>query len=118
MRPQTPSAGSDWIKRFPDEDERDAWIHRLANLVPLHVRKNSAASNYGFATKKNVCFKGKGTISPFVLAQEVRSEDTWTPSLLTGRPERLVGVLKAHWGIEMASDNKAADAAANPGQAQ
>ena len=98
--PQTPPAASDWIKWFPDEDERDSWTHRLANLVPLHVRKNPAASNYDFATKKNVYFKGKGTASPFILTQEVRSEDTWTPSLLVDRQKRLVSVLKVHWGLD------------------
>lgn len=99
--PQTPPAASDWIKWFPDEDERDAWTHRLANLVPLHVRKNPAASNYDFDTKKNVYFKGKGTASPFVLTQEVRSEDTWTPSKLDDRQKRLVGVLKKHWALDV-----------------
>ena len=98
--PQTPPAASDWIKWFPDEDERDSWTHRLANLVPLHVRKNPAASNYDFATKKNVYFKGKGTASPFILTQEVRLEDTWTPSLLIDRQKRLVSVLKVHWGLD------------------
>ncbi len=99
--PQTPPAASDWVNWFPDEDERDAWTHRLANLVPLHVRKNPAASNYDFATKKNVYFKGKGTASPFILTQEVRSEDTWTPSKLDDRQNRLVGVLKKHWALDV-----------------
>jgi hypothetical protein len=101
--PQTPPAASDWIKWFPDEDERDTWTHRLANLVPLHVRKNPAASNYDFATKKNVYFKGKGTASPFILTQEVRSEDTWIPAMLGDRQKRLVGVLEKHWELEVPS---------------
>lgn len=105
--PQTPPAASDWIKWFPDEDERDSWTHRLANLVPLHVRKNPAASNFDFATKKNVYFKGKGTASPFILTQEVRSEDSWMPSMLDVRQKRLVGVLEKHWELT-ASDRQAA----------
>jgi hypothetical protein len=43
------------LEAHDEENERDAWRHRMANLVPLHVRKNSAASNYDLATKKNVC---------------------------------------------------------------
>jgi hypothetical protein len=97
--PQTPPAASDWLKWFPDDDERDTWTHRLANLVPLHVRKNPAASNYDFATKKNVYFKGKGTASPFILTQEVRSEGEWTPEMLNDRQKRLVGVLEKHWEL-------------------
>jgi hypothetical protein len=102
--PQTPRADSDWIKWFPDEDERDAWTHRLANLVPLHVRKNPSASNYEFATKKDVYFKGKGKASPFVLTQEVRSECDWTPSLLSDRQKRLVGVFEHHWDLTTSGD--------------
>lgn len=103
--PQTPPAGSDWIEWFPDEDERDGWTHRLANLVPLHVRKNPSAGNYDFTTKKNVYFKGKGTASPFVLTQEVRSENDWNPTLLAERQKRLVGVLKEHWKLVAVGDN-------------
>ncbi len=88
-----------WIKWFPDEDKRDSWTHRLANLVPLHVRKNPAASNFDFATKKNVYFKGKGTASPFILTQDVRSEDSWMPAMLAIRQKRLVGVLEKHWDL-------------------
>lgn len=109
--PQTPPAGSDWIKWFPDEDERDLWTHRLANLVPLHVRKNPSASNFDFATKKSVYFKGKGTASPFVLTQEVRSEKDWTPTLLAERQKRLVDVLEKHWNLT--DDDKSSSATAN-----
>lgn len=98
--PQTPPTDSDWIKWFPDEGERDAWTHRLANLVPLHVRKNSSANNYDFSYKKDVYFKGKGKASPFVLTQEVRSEGHWTPKLLTERQERLVDVFGRHWKLQ------------------
>ena len=119
--PQTPPATSDWVRLFPDEDERDSWTHRLANLVPLHVRKNPAASNYDFGTKKNVYFKGKGTASPFILTQEVRSEDSWTPAMLIDRQKRLVGVLEKHWELEVpptGSASKAADTTfATQGQA-
>ncbi len=110
--PQTPPAGSDWIRWFPDEDERDSWTHRLANLVPLHVRKNPSASNLDFTTKKGVYFKGRGTASPFVLTQEVRSEKDWTPALLAERQKRLVDVLEAHWNLAIA-DDKAAGATAS-----
>ena len=103
--PQTPPDGSDWLQWFPDEDEREAWTHRLANLVPLDRNKNSSASNYDFAKKKNVYFKGKGTASPFVLTQEVRSEDKWTPAILADRQKHLVTVLSTHWNLEIPADD-------------
>ena len=105
--PQTPPDGSDWIKWFPDKDERDYWTHRLANLVPLDRKKNSSARNYDFAKKKKVYSEGKGTVSPFVLTQEVRAENEWTPTLLAKRQKRLVGVLKDHWNLAVSTDTAA-----------
>lgn len=113
--PQTPPNGSEWMAWFPNEDARDSWTHRLANLVPLHVRKNPAASNYDFATKKNVYFSGKGTSSPFILTNEVRGLSDWTPALLGKRQQRLVGVLSKHWSLDVSgagSDSQLATAAA------
>lgn len=100
--PQTPPDGSDWLQWFPDKDQRDGWTHRLANLVPLDRSKNSSASNFDFAKKKDTYFRGKGKASPFVLTQEVRSENEWTPTLLAERQQRLVGVLKEHWNLAVA----------------
>ncbi len=104
--PQTPPSGSEWVQWFPDEDERDAWTHRLANLVPLHVRKNPSASNLDFATKKNVYFIGRGTASPFVLTQEVRAEAKWTPGVLGERQQRLIEKLANHWDLTVTSTEK------------
>lgn len=105
--PQTPPDGSDWLQWFRDENEREAWTHRLANLVPLDRNKNSSASNYDFAKKKDAYFRGKGKASPFVLTQEVRSENEWTPTLLAERQKRLVGVLKDHWNLAVATGTTA-----------
>lgn len=105
--PQTPPDGSNWLQWFPDESEREAWTHRLANLVPLDRSKNSSASNYDFAKKKDAYFMGKGTASPFVLTQEVRAKNEWTPMLLAERQKRLVGVLKDHWDLAVATGGEA-----------
>lgn len=98
--PQNPKSDSQWLTWFPDADVREAWTHRLANLVPLHVRKNPSASNYDFATKKDVYFKGKGTSSPFILTNEIRDEDTWTLELLESRQGRLVDMFIKHWCLQ------------------
>lgn len=102
--PQTPPDGSEWIKWFPNEEERLGWTHRLANLVPLDRKKNSSASNYDFTRKKNAYFIRNGIASPFVLTQEVRATTEWTPAVLAERQERLVGVLKEHWNLSVAGN--------------
>lgn len=103
--PQNPPSGSEWITWFPDEDERNDWTHRLANLVPLDRNKNSSASNYDFSRKKDTYFKGKGVASPFVLTQEVRAENEWTPIILAERQKRLIEILKNHWELNVISQN-------------
>lgn len=108
--PQTPPAGSEWLQWFPDEEKRDSWTHRLANLVPLDRKKNSSASNYDFSKKKNAYFKGQGTESPFILTQQVRQVKEWTPSLLHDRQKSLVGVLKKHWSLEASPAQSASKA--------
>ena len=105
--PQTPPDGSDWIKWFPDKDERDYWMHRLANLVPLDRKKNSSARNCDFARKKEVYSEGKGKASPFVLTREVWEKNEWTPTLLAERQKRLVGVLAEHWNLAVSTDTAA-----------
>ena len=105
--PQTPPDGSDWIKWFPDKDERDYWMHRLANLVPLDRKKNSSARNRDFAKKKKVYSEGKGTVSPFVLTREVWEKNEWTSTLLAERQKRLVGFLKDHWNLAVSTDTEA-----------
>lgn len=100
--PQTPSVESGWLDIFPDTENREEWTQRLANLVPLHIRKNPAASNFDFDTKKNVYFAGNdGTASPFVLTQEVRSLPAWTPEVLEDRQQKLVDIFSRHWELQL-----------------
>lgn len=100
--PQTPSIESGWLDIFPDTELREDWTQRLANLVPLHIRKNPAASNYDFDTKKNVYFAGSdGTASPFVLTQEVRSLPAWTQEVLEDRQQKLVDIFSRHWELQL-----------------
>ncbi len=98
--PQSPPLNSKWLEWFKDEDVREGWTHRLANLVPLHARKNPAASNYNFDTKKNVYFKGKGIASPFVLTNQIQSYDEWTPHILEERQSSLLGKFIDHWQLK------------------
>jgi len=100
--PQTPSTESGWLDIFPDTELREAWTQKLANLVPLHSRKNPAASNFDFDTKKNVYFAGSdGTASPFVLTQEVRSLPAWTPEVLEDRQQKLLDIFSRHWSLQL-----------------
>jgi hypothetical protein len=96
--PQSPSEGSSWRAWFTDE-EREAWVHKLANLVLLTRRKNSQASNYEFDVKKEKYFATAGGVSPFVLTTQVLQQATWTPAVLEARQEALVDTLAKLWRL-------------------
>ncbi len=97
--PQNPQKCSQWRKWFPDDEVRDFWTHRLANLVLLSHRKNSAANNREFYDKKEKYFKTKDGISPFALTTHVIKESDWTPNVLERRQKELIDLLKKEWRL-------------------
>ena len=97
--PQTPRADSEWMTWFPADDERDAWTHRLANLVLLSRRKNASASNWDFERKKRAYFQ-RGGVAPFALTAQVLSEREWTPMVLERRQQQLIGALRREWRLD------------------
>lgn len=97
--PQQPAPGSKWLAWFPDPKDRYQWVHRLGNLALLTRKKNSAASNYEFATKKQSYF-GRGGVSPFVLTTQVLDKNEWTPAIVAQRQTALLALLEKHWRLE------------------
>ncbi len=97
--PQQPSTGSQWLVWFPDEALRTQWVHRLANLVLLSQRKNSAASNYDFEAKKERYFAPRRGTTPFALTAQVLSERDWTREVLQRRQADLVAKLREVWRL-------------------
>ena len=98
--PQSPAEGSDWLRNFPNEDERLDWTNRLSNLVLLSRSKNSRAQNYDFERKKREYFQ-KGGVAGFSLTTQVVNEDSWTPRVLANRQKDLVEVLLREWDIRV-----------------
>lgn len=98
--PQTVDSGSEWEKLWPDEDEREEWLHKIANLVPLSRRKNSSAQNYDFATKKDKYFTGKSKVSSYALTTEVLHTEEWTPETVKIRQKNLLNRLFELWDLE------------------
>jgi len=97
--PQNPDAGSQWIKEFTPAERRN-WCHRLANLVLLPRKKNSQASNFDFATKKDKYFKGAGGAAPFLLTQQVLQSRAWNPEVLQFRQVALLEQLTYLWNLQ------------------
>ena len=96
--PQNPAHDGEWMKLFPDEDERKQLTNCIGNLVLLPRRKNSQASNYDFARKKTEYF-ARGGISPFALTTDVLNSDKWTADVIRHRRDRLVAKLGEIWRL-------------------
>ena len=96
--PQNPDRRSEWLRKFPDEDERAEWTGKLANLVLLSRRKNSSAQNYDFNKKKEAYFQ-RGGVATFALTTQVLSETDWTPEVLQRRQKRLIRALRKEWWL-------------------
>jgi uncharacterized protein with ParB-like and HNH nuclease domain len=97
--PQTIRAGSAWLSQWSKEDERKAWVHRIANLVPLTQKRNSQAQNYDFNKKKNAYFGGKKGVSSYVLTTQVLNTETWTPQTIQSRQNNLLNILADKWQL-------------------
>lgn len=101
--PQTPEGDSEWTRWFSD-GEREQWVHRLANLLLLPRRRNSAAQNYEFAKKKEKYFSDEDGTSPFAITTQVLKQSEWTPNVLEDRQRRLVRHLADIWHLQGAPD--------------
>lgn len=99
--PQRPPDDSEWTTWFND-DERLHWTHRLANLVVLNRKRNSGASNYDFAKKKQQYFAVDGQSSPFTITNQVLGIAEWTPELLEQRQQSLIEALVDLWDLAAA----------------
>ena len=97
--PQNPHKCSQWIKWFPDEEMRNLWTHRLANLVLLSRRRNSAANNREFSDKKVTYFLTKDGVSPFALTTQIVAEEKWTSKILERRQNELIDLLEKEWRL-------------------
>ncbi|MCY4083133.1 MAG: RecQ family ATP-dependent DNA helicase [Caldilineaceae bacterium] len=100
--PRNPERNSQWLRDFPDEEEREEWTDKLANLVLLSRTKNSQALNYDFNRKKTAYFQRGGVVT-FALTTQVLAEDEWTPDVLKRRQSQLTDAFKKEWRLDGAS---------------
>ena len=98
--PQTVSSGSEWEKIWVDVNEREFWLNKIGNLIPLTKRHNSQAQNYDFATKKEKYFKNQKTgVTSYTLATDVINYSEWTPEIVKERQKKLIDIFKDGWDL-------------------
>ncbi|PZV12214.1 MAG: hypothetical protein DCF22_12875 [Leptolyngbya sp.] len=96
--PQNPSAGSEWLRWFPNEKNRVQYVHRIGNLALLSRKKNSEAQNYDFKKKKEKYFSGQ-SVAAFALTSQVLHQSTWTPAVIDQRQSDSLQSLKKIWRL-------------------
>jgi len=96
--PQTVASGQ-WAADFPNPFQREAWVHKLANLLLLTRRKNAQANNASFAAKKMKYFSSRGGTSNFALTNQVLAEPVWTLDVLQRRQASLIAKIAQVWEL-------------------
>ncbi len=96
--PQNPSENSEWLQKW-NKEQREEWLHKLANLLPLNKRRNSAAQNYDFERKKNAYFKGTSNMNSYALTSQIILVEEWTPEVVERRQATLLEKLTEKWGL-------------------
>ncbi len=104
--PQNPSAGSEWFDIWTEPKDRQYWLNRIANLVPLTRQRNSAAQNYDFDTKKTKYFSTKSGTSSYQLTTQVINIDKWTPEVVKQRQEDLLEIFTNNWDLRKNDEKK------------
>lgn len=97
--PQNPNRDSEWLRWFPNLDDRSRWTNSVANLVLLSRKKNTQARNYEFDKKKETYFSSKNGVTTFALTVEVLKESVWTPEVLDRRQKELCATLIKEWRL-------------------
>ena len=98
--PQNPAANSGWGELFTPE-QADHWAHRLGNLVLLLGRRNSKASNRGFAEKKAqyagplACYQGNN----IPLTDAVSRLQRWGPAEVEKRQKEMMRYATNCWQL-------------------
>ncbi len=96
--PQTVNENTYWSEKWPDEDERAKWLHKLGNLIPLEGCINSSASNRDFTTKKDTYFFKKGATS-YALASQIAACTEWTPEIVSERQRNILETFRKNWDL-------------------
>ncbi len=97
--PQNPDASSQWTREWSDED-REAWVNCLGNLVLLSRKKNTQAANYDFDRKKQEYFRTRHGVSLYASSTQVLGYDRWTVKEVEERQASLVRHLAQQWELE------------------
>ncbi len=97
--PQKPIENSQWIRDWPDPDERKKWLHHLGNLAFLSGKANAKARNYDFEEKKEKYFMSNLGVPVYPITTRVLKQTSWTPEVVKAFQEEYVSILTSVWDL-------------------
>ncbi len=87
--PQIIEKDCQWSKDF-NEEERNYWTHRFANLILLGPTKNQTLRNSDFHEKKDRYSRTKGIDKFTITKYTLEGTKEWTPAILEKRQKSLI----------------------------
>ncbi len=97
--PQNPKTARIWCSTFTPDD-RELLTNKIGNLVLLTRNKNSEASNYEFAKKRDTYFTGQNGVTNYSLTVSVLAhKENWTPEIVRDRQKMLISKLSTLWRL-------------------
>ena len=97
--PQTIKRGTEWENTWPVADERERWLNRIANLVPLTRKKNSSAQNFDFKKKRDSYFSTKNGVTTYPMTTQVLQYESWLPDMMEERQKKLLDAFADKWEL-------------------
>lgn len=97
--PQTIKRGSEWETTWPVVEVREKWLNRIANLVPLTRKKNSAAQNFDFKKKCDTYFSSKNGVTTYPMTTQVLKYESWLPEMMEERQKKLLTEFEKKWEL-------------------
>ncbi len=80
--PQRPHQNSQWIRDFPNEEERFSACHSIGNLAIMDYEKNWKIKNEDFSTKRPVI---KEQAAKYKMLAEIAEKKNWTAEAIRER---------------------------------
>ncbi|WP_338208599.1 DUF262 domain-containing HNH endonuclease family protein [Lactiplantibacillus paraxiangfangensis] len=86
--PQTPKEDSQWLKWYPEEEERNKYTYNIGNLTLWHSKDNRSAKNAEFNDKSK-----KYAQSGLKENRNISKNDKWTSSEIRNRAEHMANII-------------------------
>ena len=96
MLPQRPAPNSQWLKDFPDEEERFSACHSIGNLALMDYAENQKITNLDFRLKLPVI---QEQAKKYQTLAGIAGKTSWTHADIRERASATIDLTCAHLNI-------------------